>query len=211
MLKNVNQYLLDIYFNPKADFESDSSAVFKISNPCPIFSILIIFSNDESCSNDIEPPYIAIILEKRITVLGQMSARFNKLSAIGVEGNLKVLNGEAFLKESKCRVKQSAPLTVVIIASVIIIFLIVVPVTLFAKRIQKDNKKKMLFMINATISNHADKEYSKANEKHSVERQQKEIVFESVQENIYYDECEEYTPPRIIYKNSIKRNIKDDF
>lgn len=197
---NVNQNQFDIYFNPKDDFESDSFAAYRISNPCPIFTILLIFSNDEPCSNDIEPPYIAIILEKRITMLGRMSANFDTLSAIGVEGDLKVLNAEASLNESKCRITHSTSLTVVIIASVIIIFLIVVPVTLFAKRIQKDNKKKMLFMINTTISHHADKEYSKANEKQSVEREEKEIIFESVQENIYYDECEEYTPPRIIYK-----------
>ena len=138
-----------------------------------------------------------------------MSAKFDTLTAIGVEGDLKVLSADSSFNESKCRLKQSTSLTVVIIASIIIIFLIVVPVTLFAKRIQKDNKKKMLFMINATISHHADKEYSRANEKHSVERQEKEIVFESVQENIYYDECEEYTPPRIIYRNSKKINIEN--
>ena len=58
----------------------------------------------------------------------------------------------------------------------------------------------MLFMINATISHHADKEYSNAREKSSKEHEGREhqIVFESVQENVYYDECELYTPPRII-------------
>jgi len=122
--KNINEYFLDVYFNPKADFKSDSFAVFRISNPCPIFSILLIFANDEPCSNDIEPPFIAIILEKRITVLGRMSAKFDTLSAIGVEGDLKVLNAEASLNESRCKIKQSTSLTVVIIASVIILFLI---------------------------------------------------------------------------------------
>ena len=66
-------------------------------------------------------------------------------------------------------------------------------------------------MINSNISHHADKEYNRAKEKPSrePEGEDQQIIFESVQENVYYEECAEYTTPRIIYRNSKKINIEN--
>ena len=196
---NINSAQFDVYLNPLTDFQSNSSAVFQISNSCPMFSILVIFSNGSSCTKDIEPPKIMMVLDQKVALLGYMSERYEDITAVKIEGDIKVLNAKTSLKESKCENMQSTSISVVIIVSIIMIFIIALSLTLFARRIKRDNRK-MLFMINATISHHADKEYSNAREKSSKEHEGREhqIVFESVQENVYYDECELYTPPRII-------------
>ena len=209
---NANQNQFYVYLNPTNDLDSNIFATLTISNSCPIFSILLLLPYNSSCSGNMDSPKIVIVLEKRVTLLGLMSDKLDAIASIEIDGDIKVLDTETSFNENKCKIVQSTSITVVIIASIIIIFIIVVPVTLFARRIQKDSKKKkMLFMINSNISHHADKRYNRAKEKPSrePEGQDQQIVFESVQENVYYEECEEYTPPRIIYRNSKKINIKD--
>ena len=208
---NTNQNQFDIYLNPTNDLDSNNFAIFRISNSCPIFSILLLLPYNSSCSDNLEAPKIVMVLEQKVTLIGLMRYKFDTLSSIEIEGDMKVLSTKESFNEEKCKNIQSTSITVVIIASIIIIFIIVVPVTLFARRIRKDSKKKMLFMINSNISHHADKEYNRAKEKPSrePEREDQEIVFESVEENVYYEQCEEYTPPRIIYRNSKKINIEN--
>ena len=120
-----------------------------------------------------------------------MNVKFEDLRSIEVDGPIKVLDATHTENGSPCRNRISVSISVLVVA-VVIILLFALVITIFAKRIRKQ-RRKMSFMITATISHHADKEYSKADEKpktitgENAEIQKNEIEFESVHDNAYYE------------------------
>ena len=183
---------LNIHLNPNEQFQSKNSIVIHLSNLCTPFSIIVMFKVDSSCSVGQEPPEIFIFIEDKMILLGYMSSKYKTLSTVKISGRLKVLDVNS-ISNKDCGAGFSVSLSTILV-SVFIVFIISLMITLFLKRIRKE-RENMAFLVNSTISHHADKEYSKSaardasarGDEHS-EKIGEEIELKSIHDNLYYEE-----------------------
>ena len=203
-----NQYLLDFieisntyandgllqinfHFNPEEEFNSKNAMTIHLSNLCTPFSIVVILKDSTSCHQQQERPRIFIFIEDKMILLGYMSSRYKTLNVVKVGGPLKVLDVETVSNEN-CKTHFSISLSIIVI-SIVIVLVIVLLIALFLRRIKKENEN-MAFLVNPTISHHADKEYSKSDARNALVKANQdpgnsgeEIELDSIHNNVYYE------------------------
>ena len=189
---NDGSLQLNFHFNPEEEFNSKNAMTIHLSNLCTPFSIVVILKESSSCHQQQEPPKIFIFIEDKMILLGYMRSRYTTLNMVKVGGPLKVLDVETVLNEN-CKTPFSISVSIVVV-SIVIVLLIALLITLFLRRIKKENEN-MAFLVNPTISHHADKEYSKSAARNAIAKAgqdagkiDEEIELDSIHNNVYYEE-----------------------
>ena len=183
---------LNIHLNPDEQFQSKNAVTINLSNLCTPFSVVVMFKATSKCNAELESPKIFILIEEKMILLGYMSSRYKTLNAVKLSGQLKILDVNTISNEN-CGTTFSLSVSSIIV-SVIIVFIISSIIALFFKRIRKE-RENMAFLVNPTISHHADKEYSKSAARIALTKEEnnsgkinEEIELESIHGNLYYEE-----------------------
>ena len=183
---------LNIHLNPDEQFQSKNAVTINLSNLCTPFSVVVMFKATSKCNAELESPKIFILIEEKMILLGYMSSRYKTLNAVKLSGQLKILDANTISNEN-CGTTFSLSVSSIIV-SVVIVFIISSIIALFFKRIRKE-RANMAFLVNPTISHHADKEYSKSAARNALAKGEnnsgetnEEIELESIHDNLYYEE-----------------------
>ena len=183
---------LNFHFNPEEGFNSKNAITINLSNLCTPFSIVVMVKDSSSCDQQQEPPKIFIFIEDKMILLGHMSSRYKTLNVVKVGGPLKVLDLETVSHE-RCKTHFSISVSIIVV-SIVIVLIIALIITVFLRRIKKENQN-MAFLVNPTISHHADKEYSKSAARDALVKGNQdagktgdEIELNSIHDNVYYEE-----------------------